>query len=124
MIPEVEEILISYGYPGNVRELENIIERLTILSKESIIRIKHLPEFLFRENGRIPGFNRDLKFCEAKQKVIENFEEKYVSDCLRNSRGIICHAAKLAGLHVTNFYSKMKKYGIQAANYKISEKRP
>jgi two-component system response regulator GlrR len=50
--------------------------------------------------------------------MLETFERQYLKDCLRLAKGNITQAAKLAELHVTNFYHKLHQYGIDPAAFK------
>ncbi|MGP8330443.1 MAG: sigma 54-interacting transcriptional regulator, partial [Methanosarcinaceae archaeon] len=115
-----EQYLLNYNYPGNVRELENIIERATILSKTAQIEPEDLSDEV-RSNFSGGQFVEDitkLSFRDAKTKVITNFEKAYISHTLAQSRGVIRQAARIAGIDVKNFYNKMTKLGIQPAEFK------
>jgi len=108
---EVLHILINYNWPGNIRELENTIERLVILQPEDrVIKLENLPEELKVTNNYDiiksiqPGFNLD--------KVIKNIERKYIEDALNISGGIKAKAAKLLGLKRTTLVQKIKKLNI------------
>jgi DNA-binding NtrC family response regulator len=108
---EVLAILINYKWPGNIRELENTIERLVILQPEDgEIKPENLPEELKISNNYDiiksiePGFNLD--------EVIKNIERKYIEDALNISGGIKAKAAKILGLKRTTLVQKIKKLNI------------
>jgi len=115
---EAETVLMDYDYPGNIRELENVIERAVVLAEGKMITPTHLPNSVNRKEvvGQQKGEYSNFKL--AKQRIIERFEKEYIIDCLRTSKGNISSAAKCAGIHFTNFYSKMRKYGIQHYYFK------
>jgi transcriptional regulator with GAF, ATPase, and Fis domain len=129
--PEAERVLLAYGYPGNVRELQNALQRAVLLSGGGVIERHHLPDALSaavspaeRAGGETGvevdeigiGFGRG--FREAKQKVIERFERDYIRHCLREAGGNISQAAKTAGIDYKNFYTKMQQYRIDPATFR------
>jgi len=115
---EAEVLLLAYDYPGNIRELENIIQRAVVLVEDKYIEPRHLPACVRIENsGTISKTNLSC-FKIAKQRVVETFEQEYITDCLKTSKGNISLAAKIAGINVKNFYEKMKKYRINPQDFK------
>ncbi len=113
---EVIEWLIEYDFPGNVRELENIINRAVILCKGPEIKIAHLPPEITKKfaTTEVPF----QLFKQAKKNVLENFERSYLLKVLKTSRGNIKKAAQLSGMHEKNFHQKLKRYGISAKDLK------
>ncbi|MCL7489713.1 MAG: sigma-54 dependent transcriptional regulator [Desulfobulbaceae bacterium] len=103
--PEVADILTNYDYPGNVRELENIIERGVALTRGDTIDPEQLPDDLrgmvfktFRraENGGIPS--------------LEDHEREYIKWVLNETEGNKTLAAKHLGIDRVSLWRKMKKY--------------
>jgi DNA-binding NtrC family response regulator len=118
---EAEELLLRYGFPGNVRELYNVLRRAVLLSEGSLIEARHLPDALRAPRpGGEAGADLDLDFRSAKQRVVERFEREYVARCLREAGGNISQAAKAAGIDYKNFYTKMQQYGIDPASFRGS----
>ena len=80
-----------------------------------IIEPEHLPEELRR--GQIKFTSEDektlLPFSDAKKRVVEDFERRYLQLVLEECNGVISRAAQLAGMHSKNFHEKMSKYGIK-----------
>ncbi|MCI0514134.1 sigma 54-interacting transcriptional regulator [candidate division KSB1 bacterium] len=116
----VEQYFLNYDFPGNVRELENIIERATILAKGTQIEPEDLNEELRTSFGAtrfMPDLTR-LSFRDAKIKIIENFERSYLTHALAEAHGVIRQAARLADMDVKNFYNKITRLGIQPGDYK------
>lgn len=113
---EVLDYLMEYNFPGNVRELENILNRAVILCNGPEIQVKHLPAEI------LPGSRTEqtieLSFKEAKRRFLEEFERSYLMKVLNESNGIIKKAAQLAGMHEKNFHDKLKKYGLKGKNLK------
>ncbi len=107
--------LSMYEYPGNLRELQSIIERAVILCEEHEIKPEHLPLNLLPAQ-RI-DFLPSGKFKERKKAVVEQFERTYVASCLRKSKGSVTRAAELAGLPRKSFYRLMNKYGFAKEDF-------
>jgi len=115
---EVSNILCNYEFPGNIRELKNIIERCVALTLDNNIDTSVLPTYLLEKTGHFSMGNGLSPFQEAKERAIEAFERTYIIDCLKNARGNISRAAQTAGIHVTNLHLKIKKYQIDTHLFK------
>lgn len=116
----VEQYFLNYDFPGNVRELENIIERATILAKGPQIEPEDLNEELrtgFGATRFMPDLTQ-LSFRDAKIKIIENFERNYLTHALAEAHGVIRQAARIADMDVKNFYNKITRLGIQPGDFK------
>jgi Nif-specific regulatory protein len=111
-----EELLLAYDYPGNVRELQNAIQRAVLLSAGPLIEPADLPASfraaLRGKGGALQGFRA------AKRRLIEEFERDYITRCLREAGGNISQAARAAGIDFKNFYEKMSQYQIDAVAFK------
>ncbi|MBN2093022.1 sigma-54-dependent Fis family transcriptional regulator [candidate division KSB1 bacterium] len=106
--PDALELLLEYHYPGNIRELENIIERAVLLSEKEFLAIENLPSNLGNRQTKATSVYFTLPHTQAK----EAFEKDYFEQVLKNHKGNISRACKFAGMDRTNFKDKMKKYGI------------
>jgi DNA-binding NtrC family response regulator len=104
---EVIALLMNYDFPGNVRELENIIERGVALSTGSSIEVVHLPEDL-RELS-IKTFRRR----EGKIPSLEDQEMSYINWVLAESGGNKTLAAQILGIDRVSLWRKLKKYGLE-----------
>jgi formate hydrogenlyase transcriptional activator len=101
---ETLSLLLNYDYPGNVRELENIIERAVILSTDGVLRI----EFL---NLNQPS----KKTLSGNARTLEDFERRFIVETLEAAAwriGGMNGAAERLGLNRTTLISKMRKLGI------------
>lgn len=111
--PEVWKRLYQYNWPGNVRQLENVMERAVILSRGETITLEDLPEDL---RGAETEFDVD-RFVPANvplQVALEKIEEGLIRRALRASHHVQAHAAEMLGITKSNIQHKMKKYGISA----------
>ncbi len=105
--PEAMQRLIDYDYPGNVRELKNIIERVSVLAPEKVINPDDLPMDLLEANGYEDGGN-SFTLSDAVAKT----EKQLVVKALARTRGKKGEAADLLGISRKNLWEKMKNYGI------------
>jgi len=105
--PETIEIFKRYYWPGNVREMRNIIERALNLSSGSIIYPKHLPEYLLQKvKYKItPG-----KEIAPLKDVVAEVEMQAIRNALIATQGNKTLAAEKLGIHRTALYKKMRKY--------------
>lgn len=101
------EVLQHYDFPGNVRELENIIEHAFIMCKERTIKRHHLPSYLF-------GLEEEIALMEGGSHTIQDLESRTILDALRRHGGNKMKAAKELGIHRTTLWRKLKRMGIDA----------
>ena len=112
--PDTIKLLQYYDYPGNVRELENIIHRAVILCSGKLIKPEHLPDEINTKPHSYLKFNSNfsISFKEAKDKVVSDFEQTYLRQVLADCNGNISKAAERIGMHKKNLHEKLNKYGI------------
>ncbi len=115
---DLEKKLLDHDFPGNVRELENIIRRLVVLSTNNPY---YFTSYLFNEEKIEILESKDdtLPFHMAKQRLIEQFEKKYLIKMLEKSKGIISRAAQQAGLSEKVIHEKLKKYDIKGTSFRL-----
>jgi len=108
---EAMDILMKYDYPGNVRELENIIERAVVLSRSEIIETNDLPvqmQTISQQDQKAP-----LRYYTGNfRQKIEAFEKDLILDALKKADYNQSQAARELGLSERNLRYKMAKYGI------------
>lgn len=114
--PAAMTLITSQEYQGNVRELENIIERGVLFCRDKTLKLRDL--FLDQEQSFL---NRDmeqetagLSFKEAKDRMIRLFHAQYVQALLKESEGNISRAAELAGIQRQYLHRLIKESGIEA----------
>lgn len=111
--PEVFKIFFNYDWPGNVRELENVLERAMIMS-EKVIYPEHLPEYMLKEAYRYTQEKAfvDIKNIGPMKLIVEEAEKKAIAKALEITGGNRKNAMELLQVGKTNFYAKLKKFGI------------
>lgn len=107
---EVIEALENYSWPGNIRELENAVERMAIMAKSDVITISELPPKLLSEELKAQSFDK-IKLPEAKQKAIDEVEKKYLLFLLKKHCGNVTHMALEAGMTRRNIHRLLNLYG-------------
>ncbi|MCX7914346.1 MAG: sigma-54 dependent transcriptional regulator [Thermodesulfovibrionales bacterium] len=102
------DALLSYNYPGNVRELKHAIERAVILCTNSRIELKDLPNEIAAEVSMTPCNRRDITLEES----IKCFEKQKIIQALRDSGGRKIEAANKLGISRKVLWKKLKEYNI------------
>jgi PAS domain S-box-containing protein len=108
--PEVLDRMMRYTYPGNVRELINIVERMVVISDGEIISPADLPGELKESASSIEDI---LEVGNLKQAV-EALEERMIVGTLKRCGGVLA-AARALGVHPTTLWRKMVRYGISGS---------
>jgi len=105
-----EKFLIEYAWPGNIRELRNIIERAIILENEETLLLEHLPQELVAKTGgsSVGSFSVHLP---EEGIDIEDVERELIRQALETSEGNQSKAAKKLNLGIDAFRYRMKKFG-------------
>jgi transcriptional regulator with PAS, ATPase and Fis domain len=108
--PEALDLLKRYPWPGNLRELENIIERAVVLATSRQVEVALLPLYL-QENAPA-SMSAGEGFVEAKERAVARFERDAITRFLGEARGNVSAAAKRAGITRRNFHRLIVKYGL------------
>ncbi len=117
---EAEQLMISYSWPGNIRELANLVERMCILYPEQLVSAQQLSDQLtttsvhsMRRNNLdeviLVKHNLLANNFDLKQHVVET-EIALITQALANCHGVVAHAAKMLGVRRTTLIEKIKKY--------------
>jgi len=118
--PETMQMLLKCEWPGNVRQLENAIERGCATAREGVIQPAHLPpDVLGKRIGKHP-MQVDLTRPMAEQlgELTRAFEERYLRRALRRTRGHVGKCAKITGLSRRSITEKISLYKIDKADFK------
>lgn len=119
---EAMKYLIEYSYPGNIRELKNIIERMVILSGDKVIEVKDLPlEIKMKsgtiENKTITGVGPLKEILEKEIYDLAEVERVVIAGALQKTRWNKQETAKLLGIGRTTLYEKIRKYDLDRRNF-------
>jgi DNA-binding NtrC family response regulator len=110
--PETLHWMDRYGWPGNIRELENLLYREYLLSEAPILRIEAPAVMHTAPRGGLDAHVGDLAFNQAKARAIEVFERDYLIGLMEAARGNVSLAAKLAGKERRSLGKLLKKHGL------------
>jgi transcriptional regulator with PAS, ATPase and Fis domain len=99
---EVMALLVDYPFPGNVRELENLIERGTAMAQGDTIEVAHLPETLQKREGF------DFRAAGGRLPTLEEQEQSYISRVLDEVNGNQTVAAQILGINRASLWRKLK----------------
>ena len=122
--PEALEVLTNCPWPGNVRQLENAVERACVTARDGAIRVKDLPPDVGRRpEGQKSPFQVDLsrELPEQLAELVAAFEKRYITRALRRTRGHVGKCAKITGLSRRSITDKISQYGIDKAEFKSDE---
>ena len=121
IVEEAMKLLLEYPFPGNVRELQNIIERAVNLETGEVISVESLPADIAEPVGdhdagteAVTGGVLSLTVPKGgmdMEKAVEDYEKALIADALRKAGGVKVNAAKLLGLSFRSFRYKLGKYG-------------
>ncbi len=121
--PEALEALGAYHWPGNIRELENLIERVVILKKSGSIALADLPDKIRQDTGTAPAavaVGREDRPAAANGtsidlvRELEQYENRLILDALKRTNGVTSKAAQLLKLNRTTLVEKLKRKGLDA----------
>ncbi len=109
---DVMEVFENFDWPGNIRELENLIERAVVLTKTKLITRESLPPFLYappakEENTFNPAVNRG-----SLKEQTQLFQKRWIMEALRKTNGVQKKAAEFLGLKPTTLNEMIKRFEI------------
>jgi DNA-binding NtrC family response regulator len=119
--PEAMEVLLKCPWPGNVRQLENAIERAAVTARDGIITTKNLPPDVgYRPEGKQHPFQVDLSRSLPDQlaEITAEFEKRYLRRALKRTRGHVGKCAEISGLSRRSITDKIAQYQIKKDEFK------
>ena len=116
-------VLMSYHWPGNVREVANVIERIVIMSKDPVItadKIGFLVNSLANGNKSYNGFKftTSESLHEVRERAIEAAEREYLSMLLKKFKGDVKLVAEHSGITPRGIYKKIKSYELRVSDFR------
>ena len=113
---DVWETLENYHWPGNIRELENLVERAVVFTKTRIIDRSSLPPFHLADRSH-PALAASAGAASMNFKEqLQAFQRQVIAEALRRSRGVQKQAAKMLGLKPTTLNEMIKRLGLDMEN--------
>ena len=121
--PLVVKALKEYSWPGNIRELENVIERAYILETTSTLRAENFPQELFGDINNPAEIAMDitLPLAEVRRQSLEHIERQYLKELMSKHLGRINQAAEAAGITTRQLHKLLSKYRIRKEEFKPSQ---
>ncbi len=116
--PQAMQAMVNYGWPGNIRELQNCVERATIVAASPVIEESDLPAYLFAPQSPEPSNpTAALSVGAAVPKDLEaalaDVEKAYILAALHETNGVQAAAAQMIGISERSFWYRLKKLAIQ-----------
>ena len=114
--PAAMKLLMNYPFPGNIRELENVVERSLILDRDVISEVT-LPEQVRSSRSICLGGDVDIPECGMSlEPLLEDLEKKYLLKALEKTRGAKKKAADLLGMSFRSFRYRLAKFDLDSAD--------
>jgi DNA-binding NtrC family response regulator len=108
-------LLSEYDWPGNIRELENMVERMVVLKKHGVLSVGDLPEKICRKPAPTEIKEQFIRFTEDGihlTREVEQYEHHLIVEALRKANGVTTKAAQLLHLNRTTLVEKLKRKGV------------
>ena len=116
LTPDAVRALMRYDWPGNIRELENLIERLVVLKRQGLIGIEDLPEPVVQQAEPAMRLEAEtVSFAEGGidlMREVERYENRLIVEAMAHAKGITSKAARLLRLNRTTLVEKLKRKGL------------
>lgn len=117
--PEAMEILLRCRWPGNIRELENAIERACVTCRDAIILPEHLPPEVLSPASTNDSSPIDLSrpLTDQISEMVAAFEERYLRQAIEKARGHVTRTARITGLSRRTISEKLAQYKIDKSQF-------
>lgn len=120
ILPSAMDVLLQHEWPGNIRQLENTIERACVTSRDGVIGPQHLPSDITGPPGpKLPFLvNLDHPLPQVVKEAIASIEQQYIAKALQKTRGNVTLCARLCGLSRRSMTAKISEYKLDKSLYK------
>lgn len=119
--PQAMEALLQYEWPGNIRQLENAIERACVTSADDTIHAENLPPEIMQpkvKDASSAKIDLDRPLPELLRDVTIDLEQRYIREALQKTHGDVGRCAKLCGMSRRSITAKISQYGIDKSIFK------
>lgn len=113
------QILMDYSWPGNIRELQNIIERAAVMSDDGVIEAHHLPANVTKENFFDVSTDPEALSIDDQLRAIE---KRMIVEALKKTEGVQVKAAEILGISPRSMMHKVKKHSIDVGLFAANKK--
>ncbi len=123
--PDVIRAFRKYSWPGNIRELQNLIERAHIIETSPVLTPESFPGELFEADTPQPSFtvNTDATLAETRREAVEKVEQSYLRELLAEENGRIATTAARAGITTRQLSKLMRRHGLRKETFRDSGRR-
>ena len=108
---DAEKVLLCHNWPGNIRELENVIERAVNLVDGTVIEPRHF--------GALSSAGRRIPFADTKTARLEDVERQAIVEAIKGKGFNMVSAAKSLGICRATLYKKINKYNIRVDRHGV-----
>ncbi|MEJ2661343.1 MAG: sigma-54 dependent transcriptional regulator [Desulfobacteraceae bacterium] len=117
--PRVTAALKRYAWPGNIRELENLVERAYILEQSAVLTPESFPAELFEGDMTVAvvPVSAQMPLSAARHLAVEDFERQYLKELLTANMGRINRSAEIAGITSRQLHKLMQKYHLHKEDF-------
>jgi len=118
--PQVLQAFKKYHWPGNIREMENLLERACILETTRVLTPESFPTSLFESGNAhaVLPVQAHLPLAEARRQAVDDFERQYLKELFSRNKGRVNRAAEEADITTRQLNKLMVRYGIKKEVYK------
>lgn len=113
--PEVLDVMSRYRWPGNIRELENVMEQILVLTEGDTLTVEDLPMHITRKRKQALTEENDL-FASLEDstlsQLLDDIERKLIVRAFEHAKGVKTETARILGIKTSALYYKLEKYGI------------
>lgn len=115
--PEALRLLEQYHWPGNIRELRNVIERAVVLCEGNSLRVRDLPDFVRHQEQQAEHIQAAMGYKAAREQWLETPGREYLTTLLRRHRGNISAIAREAQISRKSVYELLRRFEIAVENF-------
>lgn len=117
--PDALDVLKAYSWPGNVRQLQNVVRRALVMTSGPVLTLEDLPDEVVSERGN-RATTGSGSFFDVRAEHQDRFEKEYLVGMLRECLGDVSEAARRARIPRGTFYRLMKKHDLNADVFRLS----
>ena len=110
---ELMIIFINYEWPGNVRQLKNIVERMVVLSEDNVLDVKDAPNILLSGVSEMEQHVVDTNYSPSLKEARDEFEKTFILKALQSTNWNVTQTARILDMERTYLYRKIKAYDLE-----------